>query len=288
MSLGHGVPLRGMEFDSVSPDRPAEIGILMTELPRRRRDSGRNGYRYLQDYGWARKPRSANRRINIWSWAHARQSVPGLLARVAERTPSRRRAARVVYLDLRHPRREKTAGASAVYLCELAKAYVGIDPVKSRSVRPTAHYTMGGIETDQQCETRIKGCLPWANARPLTPLAPTVWAPTRWPSWWSSATRRPGSECMQHAAPGGEQTAPPSMQAADVEQRLKISSTQEGNENWAKIRDGQAVDGGRLRHLPHAELMQKTTSWLNCRNALLSCVRITGCSSVFNTDLAHH
>ncbi|WP_142958238.1 FAD-binding protein, partial [Enterococcus faecalis] len=24
-------------------------------------------------------------------------------------------------------------------------------------VRPTAHYTMGGIETDQQCETRIKG-----------------------------------------------------------------------------------------------------------------------------------
>ena len=43
-------------------------------------------------------------------------------------------------------------------------------------VRPTAHYTMGGIETDQQCETRIKGCLPWANARPLAYMAPTVWA----------------------------------------------------------------------------------------------------------------
>ena len=44
------------------------------------------------------------------------------------------------------------------FICELAKAYVGVDPVKDPiPVRPTAHYTMGGIETDQQCETRIKG-----------------------------------------------------------------------------------------------------------------------------------
>ncbi len=43
------------------------------------------------------------------------------------------------------------------FICELAKAYVGVDPVKEPiPVRPTAHYTMGGIETDQNCETRIK------------------------------------------------------------------------------------------------------------------------------------
>lgn len=35
---------------------------------------------------------------------------------------------------------------------------MGVDPVKEPiPVRPTAHYTMGGIETDQHCETRIKG-----------------------------------------------------------------------------------------------------------------------------------
>ena len=38
------------------------------------------------------------------------------------------------------------------------KRTLAVDPVKNRFryVRP-AHYTMGGIETDQNCETRIKG-----------------------------------------------------------------------------------------------------------------------------------
>ncbi|MCD5882612.1 FAD-binding protein, partial [Klebsiella pneumoniae] len=60
----------------------------------------------------------------------------------------------VVYLDLRHLG-EKKLLERLPFICELAKAYVGVDPVKEPiPVRPTAHYTMGGIETDQQCETR--------------------------------------------------------------------------------------------------------------------------------------
>ncbi|MCV5870064.1 FAD-binding protein, partial [Escherichia coli] len=44
------------------------------------------------------------------------------------------------------------------FICELAKAYVNVDPAKeSIPIRPTVHYTMGGIETDGGCETRIKG-----------------------------------------------------------------------------------------------------------------------------------
>ncbi len=63
----------------------------------------------------------------------------------------------VVYLDLRHLG-EKKLHERLPFICELAKAYVGVDPVKEPiPVRPTAHYTMGGIETDQNCETRIKG-----------------------------------------------------------------------------------------------------------------------------------
>ncbi|CCJ99649.1 Succinate dehydrogenase flavoprotein subunit [Cronobacter malonaticus 507] len=63
----------------------------------------------------------------------------------------------MVYLDLRHLG-EKKLLERLPFICELAKAYVGVDPVKEPiPVRPTAHYTMGGIETNQQCETRIKG-----------------------------------------------------------------------------------------------------------------------------------
>ena len=63
----------------------------------------------------------------------------------------------MVYLDLRHLG-EKKLLERLPFICELSKAYVGVDPVKDPiPVRPTAHYTMGGIETDQQCETRIKG-----------------------------------------------------------------------------------------------------------------------------------
>ena len=117
---------------------------------------------------WA-KPRSANRRINME--LGPRQSVPGLLARVAEGTSSRRRAA---------PWSTSISATSARKncwsVCRLSvnwRAYV-VDPVKEPiPVRPTAHYTMGGIETDQQCETG-SGCLPWANARPLSHMAPTV------------------------------------------------------------------------------------------------------------------
>ncbi len=199
------------EFVQYHPTGLPGSGILMTEGCRG--EGGilvnKNGYRYLQDYGMGPKPRSANRRINIWSWAHATK-CPSLLARVAEREHHPDAARRRGLPRSPPPRREKLL-ERLPFICELAKAYVGVDPVKEPiPVRPTAHYTMGGIETDQQCETRIKGCLPWANARPLAYMAPTVWAPTRWPSWWSSAAR-PGSRPCSAPLRRARQTAPPSM-----------------------------------------------------------------------------
>ncbi len=74
------------------------------------------------------------------------------------------------------------------FICELAKAYVGVNPVKEPiPVRPTAHYTMGGIETDQNCETRIKGLFAVGERSSLVCTVQTVWAPTPWRNWWSSA-----------------------------------------------------------------------------------------------------
>ncbi|MCZ8497634.1 FAD-binding protein [Vibrio lentus] len=37
-------------------------------------------------------------------------------------------------------------------MCELAKAYVNVDPAKKPiPIRPAVHYTMGGIETNGTC-----------------------------------------------------------------------------------------------------------------------------------------
>ncbi len=62
-----------------------------------------------------------------------------------------------MHLDLRHLG-AKYLEERLPFICELAKAYVGVDPAKEPiPVRPTAHYTMGGIETDGRCATRMPG-----------------------------------------------------------------------------------------------------------------------------------
>lgn len=109
------------------------------------------------------------------------------------------------------------------FICELAKAYVGVDPVKEPiPVRPTAHYTMGGIETDQNCETRIKGLfavgecssvgLHGANRLGSNSLAELV-----------VFGRLAGEQATERAATAGNgNEAAIEAQAAGVEQRLKI------------------------------------------------------------------
>ncbi|MDK6862331.1 FAD-binding protein, partial [Gardnerella vaginalis] len=103
--------------------------------------------------------------------------------------------------------------------------------------RPTAHYTMGGIETDQNCETRIKGLfavgecssvgLPGANRLGSNSLAELV-----------VFGRLAGEQATERAATAGNgNEAAIEAQAAGVEQRLKDLVNQDGGENWAKIRD---------------------------------------------------
>ncbi len=155
-------------------------------------------------------------------------------------------------------------------------------------VRPTAHYTMGGIETDQQCETRIKGLfavgecssvgLHGANRLGSNSLAELV-----------VFGRLAGEQAMQRAAQAGEANgAALDAQAADVEHRLKDLVKQEGNENWAKIRDEMGLsmeEGCGIYRTP--ELMQKTIDKLAELQERFKRVRITDNSSVFNTDLLY-
>ncbi|MDR8449798.1 succinate dehydrogenase/fumarate reductase flavoprotein subunit, partial [Acinetobacter baumannii] len=77
-------------------------------------------------------------------------------------------------------------------------------------------------------------------------------------------------------------------QATDVKQRLKDLVNQEGNENWAKIRDEMGLsmeEGCGIYRTP--ELMQKTIDKLAELQERFKRVRITDNSSVFNTDLLY-
>ena len=62
-----------------------------------------------------------------------------------------------VHLDLRHLGKE-TIDTKLPFVRELAKEYVGIDPVyEPIPVRPAVHYMMGGVNTDINTQTSLEG-----------------------------------------------------------------------------------------------------------------------------------
>lgn len=62
-----------------------------------------------------------------------------------------------VYLDIRHLG-EKFIAHELPQERKLAQIYEGIDPVHDLiPIKPAAHYSMGGIEVDEQCQTSVSG-----------------------------------------------------------------------------------------------------------------------------------
>lgn len=157
MAYRAGVPLKDMEFVQYHPTGLPGTGILITEGARG--EGGilvnRDGYRYLQDYGlgppdpWPRRkamelgPRD---RLSQAFWHEQRKG----------RTITRP-AGDVVHLDIRHLG-EARINERLPFVRELARAYVGVDPVHAPiPVRPVVHYTMGGIDTDLNAATALTG-----------------------------------------------------------------------------------------------------------------------------------
>ncbi|BES83317.1 fumarate reductase flavoprotein subunit [Pectobacterium araliae] len=290
MAFRHGVPLRDMEFVQYHPTGLPGSGILMTEGCRG--EGGimvnKDGYRYLQDYGMGPEtplgePKNKYMELGprdkvsqaFWHEWRAGRTVSTPLGDV-------------VYLDLRHLG-EKKLKERLPFICELAKAYVGVDPVKEPiPIRPTAHYTMGGIETDQNCETRIKGLfavgecssvgLHGANRLGSNSLAELVVF---------------GRVAGEHAVQRAQAAAPANgtaldAQTRDIEQRLHDLMNQEGTESWAKIRDemGMSMEEGCGIYRT-TDLMQKTVDKMAELKERFKRVKITDHSSVFNTDLLY-
>jgi len=152
-----GAPLKDMEFVQYHPTGLPFTGILITEAARA--EGGymlnKDGYRYLQDYNLGQpKPEPVLRTMELGprdrlSQAFVKEYEKG-------RTIEGPYGA-VVNLDLRHLG-EKKISAKLPFVRELCLKYENLDPVKELiPVRPVIHYVMGGIHTDLNGATPLKG-----------------------------------------------------------------------------------------------------------------------------------
>ena len=157
-----GVPLKDMEFVQYHPTGLPGTGILITEAARG--EGGimvnKDGYRYLQDYDLG-KP------LDVHDPHHpqTRTMELGPRDKLSQAFVKEREKGRTiegpygdfVYLDVRHLG-EKKIDKKIPFVRELAKNYIGIDPVHEPiPVRPVVHYMMGGIHTDINGATPLPG-----------------------------------------------------------------------------------------------------------------------------------
>jgi fumarate reductase flavoprotein subunit len=143
-----GVPLKDMEFVQYHPTGLPGTGILMTEASRG--EGGllfnNEGRRFLEDYIPSKMelgPRDILSRAIIQEIekGHAFDGPYG----------------HYVHLDIRHLG-EETIDTKLFFLRELAKNFIGIDPVHEPiPVRPVVHYMMGGVDTDSLGRTALPG-----------------------------------------------------------------------------------------------------------------------------------
>lgn len=159
LAYRHGIALRDMEFVQYHPTGLPGSGILMTEGCRGEGGTltNKDGYRYLQDYGLGPEtPIDEPKNKYMELGPRDRLSQAFYHEWQAGRTIETPRGA-AVNLDLRHLG-EAYIDERLPFIRSLAKKFVGVDPVADPiPVRPTAHYTMGGIETDGRCATRLAG-----------------------------------------------------------------------------------------------------------------------------------
>lgn len=159
LAYRHGVPLQDMEFVQYHPTGLPGSGILMTEGCRGEGGilTNKDGYRYLQDYGLGPEtPIGEPKNKYMELGPRDRLSQAFYHEWKKGRTIETARGA-VVNLDLTHLG-EAFINERLPFIRSLAKKFVGVDPVTTPiPVRPTAHYTMGGIKTDIHCQTPLNG-----------------------------------------------------------------------------------------------------------------------------------
>ncbi len=289
MSLAYraGVPLRDMEFVQYHPTGLPGSGILMTEGCRGEGGvlTNSEGYRYLQDYELGPEtplgsPKNKTMELgprDRLSQAFWHEEQKGRVLETSRGT--------AVNLDLRHLGEQKI-NERLPFIRELARAYMGVDPVTQPiPVRPTAHYTMGGIQTNIRTETAIAGLygvgecassgLHGANRLGSNSLAEL-----------SVMGRVAGEEAAKHAIDCDRVDFDRIMQDAKHREAGWIAlKTQKGSENPAEIRKelaGTMEEGVGIYR--DAACIEKTCKKIEQLRERYQHIGLTDGSSVFNTE----
>jgi fumarate reductase flavoprotein subunit len=290
MAYRHGVPLRDMEFVQYHPTGLPGTGILMTEGCRG--EGGimvnKDGYRYLQDYGMGPETPLGEPKNKYMELGPRDKVSQAFWHEQQKGNTIKHPLGDVVHLDLRHLG-EDYINERLPFICELAKAYVNVDPAKQPiPIRPTAHYTMGGIETDKYNETSIKGLfavgecssvgLHGANRLGSNSLAELV-----------VFGRQTGEGAAKRATEfqgWNDQAIDEQVQAAQA--RIQALLEQEGDENWADIRTemGHSMESG-CGIYREEKLMQETIDKLAELKERYKKISIKDKGKVFNTDLLY-
>jgi fumarate reductase flavoprotein subunit len=140
ISLDTGVvPLGNMEAVQFHPTGLAHVSILMTEGARG--DGGylldKNKHRFMPDYEPEKKELASRDVVSRRMVQHMREGLG-----IEEAGDN------FLWLDVRHLGKQHLE-TNLRDVTELARDFVGVDPVTELvPVRPTQHYTMGGVRTD--------------------------------------------------------------------------------------------------------------------------------------------
>jgi len=152
MAYRAGLPLEDMEFLQFHPTGLVPSGILMTEACR-----GEGGYlvngkgeRFMQRYAPSKMELAPR---DMVSRAEQTEILEGRGSPGADGLPC-------LHLDLTHLGADRI-NSRLPLIREVCIKFIGLDPIeKPIPIRPVAHYSMGGIETDIDGRTRIDGI--WA------------------------------------------------------------------------------------------------------------------------------
>ena len=151
MTAQAGLPLEDMEFVQFHPTGLYPVGVLISEAVRGEGAYliNAHGSRFMNHYAPSRMELAPR---DITSRAIAREIAAG---RGANHDGSA--GGKFVYLDLRHMGAEKIM--SRIPFCwEEAHRLVGIDAIREpMPVRPTIHYSMGGIPVNTDGKVRSSG-----------------------------------------------------------------------------------------------------------------------------------